>query len=418
MDFGYTDEQELLVDSIKEFCERYTSEEQIKEMYKDHKMSEELTSAWMENGFGLMGIPEQYEGIDTDHYTLGILTEEFAHYSGCMLPTLNNTLAMRDFIDFGASPEQIEEAMGSYLETGQPIFSLGFSEPGAGSDNQAMTCVTKKQEDGTYLLNGQKTWVTQGEIFPNVLVIAKDEDPSRQNRNMSMWIIPRETEGLSTAPLNKIGQQASAFCEMYFDDVKLTEDMRIGEPGKGFFNLMKNFETERCLIVAQCIGTAQAAMDDAAAYVSERQAFGHPIADYQLIQLKLTEMETALQNSRNMLYKTLWKTASPCASTPRCSSATRARRAPRSRPRPCRFTVAWATPTRPASAASGSTCAVCKSRAAPTRSWSTSLAVSSRRSTHATSPCKLVLQIFGRRETAGRRAFCVRGIKPRQVVVA
>lgn len=307
MDFGYTDEQELLVDSIKEFCERYTSEEQIKEMYKDHKMSEELTSAWMENGFGLMGIPEQYEGIDTDLVTLGILTEEFAHYSGCMLPTLNNTLAMRDFIDFGASPEQIEEAMGSYLETGQPIFSLGFSEPGAGSDNQAMTCVTKKQEDGTYLLNGQKTWVTQGEIFPNVLVIAKDEDPSRQNRNMSMWIIPRETGGLSTAPLNKIGQQASAFCEMYFDDVKLTEDMRIGEPGKGFFNLMKNFETERCLIVAQCIGTAQAAMDDAAAYVTERQAFGHPIADYQLIQLKLTEMETALQNARNMLYKTLWK---------------------------------------------------------------------------------------------------------------
>ena len=83
--------------------------------------------------------------------------------------------------------------------------------------------------------------------------------------------------------------------------------MRIGEPGKGFFNLMKNFETERCLIVAQCIGTAQAAMDDAAAYVTERQAFGHPIADYQLIQLKLTEMETALQNARNMLYKTLWK---------------------------------------------------------------------------------------------------------------
>ena len=78
-------------------------------MYKDHKMSEELTSAWMENGFGLMGIPEQYEGIDTDLVTLGILTEEFAHYSGCMLPTLNNTLAMRDFIDFGASPEQIED---------------------------------------------------------------------------------------------------------------------------------------------------------------------------------------------------------------------------------------------------------------------------------------------------------------------
>ncbi len=307
MDFSLTDEQELLIDSIKEFCERYTSEDKIKQMYADRKMSEELTMAWMENGFGLMGIPEEYGGIDTDLVTLGILTEEFAHYSGCMLCTLNNTLAMRDFIDFGATPEQIEEAMANYQESGQPIFSLGFSEPGAGSDNQAMSCVTRKQDDGTYILSGQKTWVTQGEIFPNVLVIAKDEDPARENKSMSMWIVPKDSKGLSTAPLHKIGQQSSAFCEIYFDDVVLTEDMRIGEPGKGFLNLMKNFETERCLIVAQCIGVAQAAMDDAAAYVNERKTFGKPIANYQLIQLKLTEMEIALQNARNMLYKCLWK---------------------------------------------------------------------------------------------------------------
>lgn len=97
------------------------------------------------------------------------------------------------------------------------------------------------------------------------------------------------------------------FCEVYFDDVKVTEDMRVGKEGEGFKNLMKNFEMERCLIVAQCLGCAQAAMDDAAAYVSERQTFGKPIASNQLIMLKLTEMETALQNTRNLLYKTLWK---------------------------------------------------------------------------------------------------------------
>ena len=307
MDFSFTDEQELLVESVEEFCECYAGEDEIKEMYENRRMSEELISAWMESGFGLMGIPEEYGGIDTDLVTLGLLTEEFAHHSGAALCTLNNTLAMRDFIDFGATPEQISDAMQDYLETGQPIFSLGFSEPGAGSDNQAMTCVTRKQEDGTYLLNGQKTWVTQGEVFPNVLVIAKDEDPARENKSMSMWIVPKDAPGLSTAPLHKIGQKVAAFCEMYFDGVVLTEDMHIGKPGEGFLNLMKNFETERCLIVAQCIGVAQAAMDDAAAYVSERTTFGKPIANYQLIQLKLTEMEIALQNSRNMLYKCLWK---------------------------------------------------------------------------------------------------------------
>lgn len=306
MDFSYTDEQELLVESIKEFCDRFLDEKKIAEMYQQQSMSDELIKEYLEAGFGLMGIAEEYGGIPCDRVTLGILTEEFAHHSGCVTPLLNNTLAICDMIDFG-SPEQIEMCLNAYLETGKPIFSLGFSEPAAGSDNTAMTSTTRKQPDGTYLLNGQKTWVTQGEVFPYVLVVAKEEDPSYENRNMSMWLVPLDLQGLSTAPLHKIGQQIMPFCEMYFDDVRLTEDMRVGEPGQGFINLMKNFEMERCLIVAQCLGCAQAAMDDAASYVSARSTFNKPLYKNQLIQQKLTDMEIALQNTRNMLYKTLWK---------------------------------------------------------------------------------------------------------------
>lgn len=306
MDFSYTDEQELLVQSIKEFCERNLDEDKIKEMYANHGMSDELIMAYLDAGFGLMGIPEELGGIPCDRVTLGLLTEEFAHYAGCVTPFLNNTLAMCDMIDFG-SEEQVSLCMEEYLKTGKPIFSLGFSEPGAGSDNSAMSATAKKQADGTYILNGQKTWVTQGEVFPYIFVVAKDEDPSRSNPEMSMWLVPIDSEGISTAPLHKIGQQIMPFCEVYFDGVVLTEEMRVGRPGEGFKNLMKNFEMERCLIVAQCLGCAQAAMDDAAAYASQRETFGKPIASNQLIQLKLTEMETALQNTRNMLYRTLWK---------------------------------------------------------------------------------------------------------------
>lgn len=213
---------------------------------------------------------------------------------------------MCDMIDFGSS-EQVAFCMEEYLKTGKPIFSLGFSEPAAGSDNSAMTTTTKKQADGTYRMSGQKTWVTQGEVFPYIFVVSKDEDPSRDNKSMSMWLVPIDAPGISTAPLHKIGQQIMPFCEVYFDDVTLTEDMRVGKEGEGFKNLMKNFEMERCLIIAQCLGCAQAAMDDAAAYVSQRETFGKPLISNQLIQLKLTEMETALQNTRNMLYRTLWK---------------------------------------------------------------------------------------------------------------
>lgn len=305
MDFSYTDEQELLVESIKEFCERYFDEQKIQEMYANQSMSDELVKAYLDAGFGLMGISEEYGGIPCDRVTLGILTEEFAHYAGCVTPLLNNTLAICDMIDFG-SEEQIKMCMDEYLESGKPIFSLGFSEPAAGSDNRAMTAVTKKQADGTYVLTGTKTWVTQGDRFPYVLVVAKEEDPTL-DAPMSMWLVPLDAKGVSTAPLHKIGQQIMPFCEMYFDDVVVTDDMRVGEPGKGFLNLMKNFEMERCLLVAQCLGCAQAAMDDAAAYVSQRETFGKPLSSYQLIQEKLTDCEIALRNTRLLLQSTLWK---------------------------------------------------------------------------------------------------------------
>ena len=306
MDFALTDEQELIVESIKEFAERYYTEERIKEMYANHGTPHDVLMAYMEAGLGYMGLPEEYGGIECDNVTLGLIIEEIAHYTGATTPYMSNTLAMRDMVEFGTE-EQIQLSFDAFNETGQPMFSLAFSEPAAGSDNQAMTCVTKKQDDGTWLLNGQKTWVTMGEVFPYVLTIAKDEDPSRDNRSMTMWLIPKDAKGVSTAPLHKIGQQVMPFCEMYFDDVVLTESMRVGEPGKGFYNLMKNYELERCFICAQDIGLAQAAMDDAAAYVNERVTFGKPISSYQLIQEKLVYMETALQNARNMLYRTLWK---------------------------------------------------------------------------------------------------------------
>lgn len=306
MDYTFTDEQQLLIESIKEFASRNFTEAKIAEWYEKGGVPDELTKAYLDAGFGFMGIPEEYGGIPCDRVTLGLLTETLFHETGCMTPFVGNTLAMFDIIEFG-NADQIALCLDSYSQNGKPIFSLAISEPAAGSDNMSMTATTKRQADGTYLLNGTKTWVTMGEHYPYVLAVAKDGDPDRGNSNMSMWLFSKDTPGVSTASLHKIGQTIMPFCDMYFDDVLLTEDMRVGAPGSGFMNLMKNFEMERCLIAAQSLGLAQAAMDDAAAYASERVSFGKPIAAHQQIMQKLTDMETTLQNVRNMLYKTLWK---------------------------------------------------------------------------------------------------------------
>jgi len=306
MAFQLTDEQQLMIQSVKEYCEQYFPEEKVREYYEKHDIPVEATKAWVDAGFGLLGIPEECGGIPADKLTIGLVLEAAYYHSAATVPFINNSVAMFDIVEFG-NPEQVKMSVDAYLSTGRPPFSLGISEPEAGSDNMNMSTVSKKQPDGTYLINGTKTFLTQGDVFPYVLVLAKDEDASRANQSISMWLVPKDTPGISLGPLNKIGQQILSFNEMYFDDVVVTEDMRVGEPGKAFVNLMKGLEMERAFVACWSLGLAQAAMDDAAAYASQRETFGTKIGNYQLVQERLCNMETKLQAVRTWTYRTLWE---------------------------------------------------------------------------------------------------------------
>ena len=305
MDFSLTDEQSLLLESIDEFCDLYFTEDAVRKMYEMHSMPDEIVRAYRDAGFGLLGIPEEYGGIPTDNLTIGLILERLYHRAGCVNILYQNHLSMFNIMRFGTE-EQKARCMEHYMETGWPIASLSISEPVTGSDNRAMKCTARRQPDGTYLLRGQKTWVTMGGALPYTIVIAKDEDPARENEAMSLWLVDMQSAGVSTSALRKIGQQVIPFYEVFFDDVVLTEDMRMGEPGEGFHMLMKNFEVERLYCVAVVLGLAQAALEDAAEYATKRVAFGEPIANRQMIQEKLTEMETLVQSTRFMMYHTFW----------------------------------------------------------------------------------------------------------------
>lgn len=303
--FSLTDEQELLIESVQEWCNRNITETQVQQWYEDGGVPEDVTRSYVEAGFGMMGVPEKFGGTPADKMSMCLLGEAVNRHAGGFMPMSGNVLQMFDIIEFG-SDSQINMALDYYKKTGKPPFSLAFSEPGAGSDNMNMTTVVK-DVGGKLIMSGQKTWVSNGAISDYALVIAKDEDPSRSNTNMSWWLVPSDRKGVSFEPLHKIGNRIMPFGEMYFDDVEVDASECVGTRGKGFFQLMKNFEFERCMSVAGVLGEGQAAMDDAAAYASQRIAFEKPIASYQLIQEKLTDMEVKLHNTRNMLYECLWK---------------------------------------------------------------------------------------------------------------
>lgn len=305
MDFNKTDEQVLLLDSVREWCNQNINEEKMKAWYKAGGVSDDLYQSWADAVFAALGVPEEYGGTPVDNLTLMMLTEEVSRAAGGWMALPGNVLLLWDLMEIG-TPEQVKLIAEPYMKTGKGQASMALSEPGAGSDNQGMTTVAK-EIDGKIHITGQKTWVSNGASQPYVLVIAKDEDPSRENKNFSLWMMPLDTPGITTSPLTKIGNHIFPMYDMYFDDVVVDKSALVGERGKGFLGLMKNFEIERILVPARCLGIAQACMEDAAAYTTQRQTFGKPIASYQLIQEKLTDMEIKLRNSRNMIYHAAWK---------------------------------------------------------------------------------------------------------------
>ena len=306
MDFSLTDDQELMIESAREYAERYFTDEAVKQAYEvDHHISVEAAMAYREAGFMHMGLPEDIGGIPVDKLTEILLVEKLHEFTGVVLPFVTDFNTITDVIDFGTKEQQ--ELIMNAIENVEStcIACTAIYEPAAGSDNNAMTCVTRKQPDGTYLLNGQKTWVTLGGLSLYTMVVAKDEDPSYENDKYSLWLVPNDAEGFTVASLEKVGQQAIPFVDQFFDNVVVTEEQRIGEAGMGWKLLMKKLEFERCLVVASSLGLAQAALNDAGAYANDRVAFKEPIARISMIQQHLCEMENIIENVRWRLYRTV-----------------------------------------------------------------------------------------------------------------
>lgn len=307
MDFKLTDEQELMLENLREFCNRWVTEERIEQWYKDRRVDDEVCKAYLEAGFGYMFIPEEYGGIPSDAQTLALVVEELMRCTGATMPFMSYGLSMYDLATFG-SPEQVAKGMEAYQKTGQQCFSLALSEPGAGSDNRSMTSTVHWDDaNGTVVLNGTKTMVSHAETAPFIMFIGKDEDPSHDNKSMSMFLVEKDTPGITMAPLHKIGQTSTNFDEVYFDNVVVPQSTLLGEKGKGFLQLMENFEIERIMLAAHSLGLAQAALEDATRYAAQRETFGKKLYEHQLIAEKLTDMEIKCQNMRNMLYKTAWE---------------------------------------------------------------------------------------------------------------
>lgn len=303
MDFARTDEQELLISSVRDFVSQSFPDEYFKKCDAESKYPQEFMKGLVDAGLGLLGLPEEYGGTPVDYLTLCMFCEEVARQTGTSYLT-SYIIYADDILMYGSDWQK--ETIMQLVSAGLPSLSLGISEPQAGSDNSAMRSTAVKTDDG-YRINGQKTFVSNGHISPYCLLFTRDVDAPKPYKAMTMWMLPMDSPGVKTNVLHKVGWRMRPFCEIYLQDVALEQKHLVGKENEGFMQLMKNYEIERMVIVAGSLGCAQAAFDDALAYARQREQFGQPIGNFQLIQMKLTDMAIKIENMRNMLYKCAWE---------------------------------------------------------------------------------------------------------------
>ena len=311
MDFSLTVDQELLIESIQEFAERYFDEDTVNAMYENHGIPDEIGEAYRDAGFAFMGLPEECGGIPCDKLTLGLMTETLYHRTGCMTPFMTAMLATADVAEFG-TPEQIEKYVKPYIAGGAPL-ALGISEPSTGSDVAGMQ--TSYAGDGginekaTAVINGGKHYTTCGMEAPAIIVIAKDPTVDNVHRGATMFLVDRDTPGVTINKLPKMGHEnaPTSICEVFLNDVRVPRSAILGVEHNGFMQTMANFTRERIANVSGVIATAVNAFEDACAYANQREQFGQQIGRFELVQEMIMEMSCKIENMMNMLYKLCWQ---------------------------------------------------------------------------------------------------------------
>jgi len=303
MDFSLSEEQIQLKELTHQFAEN-----EIKPVAAEYDEKNEFPYEVMQKafeiGFLTSGIPEEYGGTGFSILDKCIICEELGWgCSGMFTSLMANNLALAPIELFG-SDEQKKEFLPP-LTREMSFACFGLTEKEAGSDNSMISTTAVKDGD-YYILNGSKTFITNGGIS-KLGVIFASTDPSRGPRGLSAFIVSMDTPGVTVGKHeNKMGHRASNTTELYFDDVKVPAKNILKREGFGFIIAMKTLDVARPAVGAGAVGLARAAYEEALKYAQNRVQFGKPIASFQHNAFKLVDMISEIDAARLMVYRSAW----------------------------------------------------------------------------------------------------------------
>jgi len=300
VDLDLTEEQQLLQKSVRDFAEAEVKPH-AKEIDETGRFPLDNFKKAAELGLSGVAVPENYGGAGMDHGSYAIVIEEISRVcaSTGVILSVQNSLYCDPILRFGTD-EQKQKFLVPFAR-GEKIGCYALTEPQAGSNAAALTTKAVRKGD-TYVVNGTKAWITNGGAADAAIVYVNTQ-PEKGEKGITALVVEKGTRGFAVGKEEKkLGINATACTELSFTDCEVPIGNRIGNEGEGYKVALSTLDGGRIGIAAQATGIAQGAFEAALSYAQQRQAFGHPISDFQAIQFMLADMAMKVEAARLMVY--------------------------------------------------------------------------------------------------------------------
>ncbi|MDP2727260.1 MAG: acyl-CoA dehydrogenase family protein, partial [Dehalococcoidia bacterium] len=234
--------------------------------------------------------------------------------------TLTGTMmfAQGSILSYGS--EEQKRAYIPRVIKGDMLFAFGLTEPNAGSDAASLTTAATKDGDD-YVINGSKMFITRAHVADYIITVTRTATDVAKHKGLTIFLVDPKSQGVTVNPLKKLGHKAVHSCAVFFDNVRVPQQMMLGGLNQGWWNMLKHLNVERVTMAAGCLGNAQGALDLALDYAKKREQFGHPIGSFGVIQHYLADMATQVEVSRALVYRAAWMAGEGLPCSKECSMA-------------------------------------------------------------------------------------------------
>jgi acyl-CoA dehydrogenase len=307
IDFELTDEQLRFSAELHDWVEREAPKDFVRDLERADSYPHELFDRLAAGGYHGVSVPAEYGGQGGDNIKQMLLARGLGRSLAGLTWTWGSTsFAGANSVGLYGSDEQKRRFLPA-IARGEMRFTIGFTEPGGGTDLLGGMRTHARKVDGGWLVNGSKTWCTSAHVSDYILLIARtDLDVERPHQGVSLFLLPAGAEGLSMSPIPSLGQRSLGAFDLVLEDVFIEDELLLGEPNRAWYMLLPTLNYERLMLLGLCCGILDGIQEEVLDYVRSREAFGRSIGEFQILQHYIADIAMARRQTELVAHHCAW----------------------------------------------------------------------------------------------------------------